>query len=182
MLEPLLVILLLFLFPLQGVIGWWGILAVLLLIIPGAIAMKIGAPYVPTPKRIVDRMFTLAKIRPGEKVVDLGCGDGKLVFKANALGALAEGWELSVPTYAVAKLRSLFHPRSRIRFGNFWHRSFPDADVVFCYLLPQTMQTFKNKIWPTLKPGCRVVSHAFKMEGIEPVAEDRGAILYVKHI
>ena len=42
-----------------------------------------GAPFVPTPSKVLQRMIELADIKPGEKVYDLGCGDGRLVIEAN---------------------------------------------------------------------------------------------------
>jgi len=49
-----------------------------------ALSQTPGAPYVPTPTAIVDRMLTLAKVGPGDYVVDLGSGDGRLVTTAVA--------------------------------------------------------------------------------------------------
>jgi len=125
-------------------------------------------------------MLRLARIKPGEMVYDLGCGDGRIVFAAQKAGAQAVGYELSAPTYLLAKLRSLAHPGSRIEYKNFWTQDYSKADVIFCYLLMSSMQTFKDKIWPNLKPGCRVVSHAFTMKGVTPEREEDGVILYVK--
>ncbi len=156
------------------------LIAAIALILPGVYAMKTGAPFVPTRERILRRMMDQAKIQPGQRVYDLGCGDGRFVFAAAAQGAEAVGFELSFPTWLVAKVRSLIHPGSSIRYGDFWKQDYRDADVVFCYLLTSTMQTFKDIIWPQLRPGCRVVSHAFMMKGVEPVKRDIDVVVYVK--
>jgi len=151
-----------------------------LLLAPGVYAMCTGAPFVPTSRSTMAKMFTLADIKPHERVYDLGCGDGRLVFEAAKKGAHATGYELSPPIYLSAKIRALFHPRSHIFYRDFWRQNIGDADVVFCYLLTDSMQTFKQKMWPTLKPGTRVVSHAFAMNGIEPVNQMGDVRLYVR--
>lgn len=155
------------------------VLAVIV-IIPGMYATWYGAPFVPTPRRLVRRMLALANIKPGETVYDLGCGDGRLVFAAAKLGANAIGYEFSVPTFLFAKLRSLFSPRTTIQMRDFWKQDYRDADVIFCYLLTETMVTFKTIVWPQLKPGCRVVSHTFSMKDITPIYKEEGVVVYEK--
>jgi SAM-dependent methyltransferase len=157
----------------------WLALA-LLVVVPGMYAMYTGAPFVPTPKGTLKRMLDAAKIKKGETVYDLGCGDGRIVRAAAARGARAVGYEFSVPTFVYARLLTLFRRNAEIRYGDFWKRDLRDADVVFCYLLTDTMRTFRQKIWPQLKPGCRVVSHAFKMKEIEPAFAEKSVIVYIK--
>lgn len=153
----------------------------LLFAIPGIWAMLGGAPFVPTSKKTMDTMFRLAAIRPKECVYDLGCGDGRFVRRAARMGAIATGYELSVPTFALAKLVTLpQNSRACIRCKNFWTQNYADADVIFCYLLQETMQKFERTIWPTLKPGCRVVSHNFSMNHVKPEEHENCVYLYVK--
>jgi len=170
-----------------ALLQWWSspwsylVAGILLLIcLPGILVMRGAAPFVTTSGQTMRSMLKLAAIRPGDRVFDLGCGDGRLVFAAAKAGAVAVGYEMSVPTYLIAKLRSTFHPRSHIHFGNLWHQRYDDADVLFCYFLKDTMQDFKLRIWPTLKPGCRVVSHAFLMEGIAAERREGDAVFYEK--
>lgn len=158
----------------------WPLIFALAVTLPGIYAMLRGAPFVPTMRATQERMFGLANIKNGETVYDLGCGDGRLVFAAAKKGARAIGYEFSVPTFVLAKLLSFFHARSSIRFANMWKQDYKNADVLFCYLLTDTMQTFKKVVWPQLKPGTRVVSHAFKMKGIEPSKTDHDVVLYIK--
>jgi cyclopropane fatty-acyl-phospholipid synthase-like methyltransferase len=179
MLEVILLLcVIIFLPPSEGNILWL-VLAVAI-IIPGAYATYTGAPFVPTSQKTLRKMIELAKIKKGEKVYDLGCGDGRLVFAAAKKGANAVGYEFSVPTFLWAKIRSLIYPRSSIQLRDFWKQNYKDADVIFCYLLTDTMQVFKKKVWPQLKPGTRVVSHAFRMKDIQPVKKEDGVVLYMK--
>lgn len=152
-----------------------------LLSLPGAWLLVTRAPpFVPTPKRILRAMLELAALKPGERAYDLGCGDGRIVFAAAKQGARAVGYELSIPTYFFAKCRSLLHRTSDIRYGNFWNQDYRNADVIFCYLLIGTMEALEQRIWPQLKPGARVVSHAFRLIGIPLAREKDGAYVYVK--
>lgn len=137
-------------------------------------------PFVPTPRRIAAIMLELAAIRPGEKMVDLGCGDGRLVIAAAKLGADAVGYELSIPTWFLAKVRAWRTPHARIECRNFWAQSFVDTDVILCYLLPSAMERLEREIWPQLKPGCRLISHAFKLPTVLPREQKGGVYAYIK--
>ncbi len=178
-LEILILLAVLFLLPRTPGNLIWIVIAIAI-IIPGTYANWKGAPFVPTTKRVMKTMFKLANIKKGEKVYDLGCGDGRIVFQAAKLKAKAVGYEFSIPTFLIAKFLSLFHKNATIQMRDFWSQDYKDADVIFCYLLTESMQTFKLVVWPQLKPGTRVISHAFKMKGIAPKKKEGTVVLYVK--
>lgn len=181
MLEALLIICAFVLLQWQPFAGSSIIAGILVwLCLPGILVMRGAAPFVTTPAATVRSMLRLAALRPGETAIDLGCGDGRIVIAAAEAGALATGYELSVPGYLLAKARSLFHARCTVRYGNLWRQDYRDADVLFCYFLQGTMLQFERSIWPTLKPGCRVVSHAFLMGSVPVSGRDGDAVLYVK--
>lgn len=130
-----------------------------------------GAPFVPTPSKVVNRMIELANIKPGQKVYDLGCGDGRLVIEANKKHqAKAVGIEISPLAYILARLRA-FASGADVTFilGNFMNYDISDADVVFCYLLEGHMQKLQDK-FRTLKKDCRIVCHQFEIPDWEPRA------------
>lgn len=137
-------------------------------------------PFVPTQPDTVRTMVEFAGIERGQRVYDLGCGDGRLLIAAARLGADAVGYELSVPTWMLAKLRTFRARNIRVRYGDFWKKTYGDADIVFCYLLPSAMQKFERVIWPTLPSGCRVVSHLFPLPGVKAERRDNGVMLYVR--
>lgn len=184
MLEIFLLLALVLFLPALGAGPWvmlaafcaWGLVS-----LPGAWMLFRGAPpLVPTSSGTIRTMLDLADVRPGDRVYDVGCGDGRIVFAAAARGADATGYELSVPAFLLAWVRSLFHARSRIRYANFWKKDFADADVVCCYLLIGAMADFKEVVWPRLKPGTRVVSHSFTLPGVKASAQREGVYLYVR--
>jgi SAM-dependent methyltransferase len=128
-----------------------------------------GAPFVPTPSRVLRRMMELADIKPGDKVYDLGCGDGRLVIAASKkYQARAVGIEISPLAYILARLRA-FASGANVTFilGNFLDYDISDADVVFCCLLEGHMKKLQDK-FKTLKRDCRIVCHQFEIPGWEP--------------
>jgi len=130
-----------------------------------------GAPFVPTPFKVLYRMIELADIKPGEKVYDLGCGDGRLVIEANRkYEARAVGIEISPLAYVLARLRAVASGADvTLILGNFMNYDISDADVVFCYLLEGPMQKLQDK-FRTLKKDCRIVCHQFEIPDWEPRA------------
>ena len=149
-----------------------AIMAVIL--IPTLMALLWGAPWVPTPKDRVRKMLELAKIKPGEKLYDLGCGDGRLVHLASKkYQSQAIGLELSPVIYVAAKLLQpwhfLFGSRAKIKFRNMFNVDLKNADVIVCYLMPHAMQRMNKKFKKELKKGTRVISYAFEMPEWEPI-------------
>ena len=151
-----------------------------LLVIPGLYGAFTSGPFVPSAKKRHKMMMELAKITKKDIVYDLGCGDGRLVFSAAKLAKSAIGYDISIPLVIYGKFLSLFIPRSSIRFGNIWKQDYSDATVVFCYLLPTAMKKFHKDVWPTLKPGTRVLSNAFAMHELKPLKEEDKIFLYLK--
>lgn len=156
-------------------------LVVLLMCIPlFRMFLAKAPPYVPTRHWRVQKMLELADVKKGERVYDLGCGDGRIVRAAAERGAIAEGCELSIPTFVVAKVLSIGKKNVTIKYEDFWKKDYKDADVIFCFLLKDLMVDFQEKIWSQLKPGARVVSHAFRMPGVKPEKEEHNLMMYKK--
>ena len=130
--------------------------------------------FVPTPHEVVDKMLELADVRPGEIVYDLGCGDGRIpVAAAKKFGVKAWGFDInpirvkeSLETVAKNNVKHLV----TIKQADVFELDLRKADVITLYLLPQ----LNVKLIPQLdklKPGCRIVSHDFNMEGVRPKKE-----------
>ena len=131
--------------------------------------------YVPTPQEVVDRMLQLADVRPGEVVYDLGCGDGRIpVSAAKKFGVKTWGFDInpvrvreSIENAKKAKVEHLV----TIKLQDIFELDLSKADVITLYLLPQ----LNVKLIPQLdklKPGCRIVSHDFNMDGVRPKREE----------
>ncbi len=128
-----------------------------------------GAPFVPSSRKRAEKMMEFARIRKGEKVYDLGCGDGRLVFMAAKKGAVAEGFEVSPVVYFWAKVKKFFGKHGgKITRADFWDMKFEDADVIFLYLFPGLVARFEKEVWSRLKKGTRVISNGFPFPNITP--------------
>jgi SAM-dependent methyltransferase len=159
----------LYLMPPQTLNIYTGPLMILLLI-PTIMALINGAPFVPTPMDAVERILLLAKIKSGEKVYDIGCGDGRMVYlAAKEYGADATGFELSPLVYVIARIRHFFwRSKAKIHFANFKRRDLSGADVIVCYLLPETLTRLQEKLDKEVKKGARIISYAFPIGNWTP--------------
>jgi SAM-dependent methyltransferase len=142
-----------------------------------------GAPWLPTSRKHVRRMLTLAGVQPGEVVYDLGSGDGRVLFIATReFGARAVGIELDPLRYLWTQVRiTLLGLQGQVRVirGNFFTQDISEADVVTVYLLPKTNIRLRRKLWDELHPGARIVSSVFIFPGIAPAHIDKEAHLYL---
>ncbi len=150
----------------------WSFLVVAAILYPTLAALINGAPFVPTPMGAVEKMIKAAKLKKGDKVYDIGCGDGRIVHHASRDHEVnATGFELSPFVFLLARVRKIFwKSKARIVFGDFKKHDFSDADVIFCYLLPDTLAKLESKLSHELKKGARVISYAFP---ISPWKEER---------
>ncbi len=130
----------------------------------------LGAPFVPTPKKTMQKMFKQAKVKPGQVVYDLGCGDGRFIrTAAREHQAKAIGIELNPFLYLYTKIRSWNKKDETILCNDFSKVNLSDADVVICYLLPKTMAKIENKLDSELKKGAKIISHGFKFKTWKPI-------------
>jgi 16S rRNA A1518/A1519 N6-dimethyltransferase RsmA/KsgA/DIM1 with predicted DNA glycosylase/AP lyase activity len=140
------------------------------------------APYYPTPPSIVQKMLEIAGLIKGEKMFDLGSGDGRIVMMAaSKFKAEATGVELdeSLARQSSEELRRKgLDKTSRIIQGDILKQDYSSADVITAYLLPKAMQLVRPILEKQLKKGARVVAHDFELAGWKPekteVIEDDG--------
>ena len=127
-----------------------------------------GAPYVPTPTAIVDRMLTLAKVGPGDYVIDLGSGDGRLVTTAVAKYKARGGLGVDLDGKLVKEANenaARAGVADRVKFveGDLFKADVGDASVVTLYLMPGMLADVEKKLARELKPGTRVISHDYPL-------------------
>ncbi|MCC7080037.1 MAG: class I SAM-dependent methyltransferase [Burkholderiales bacterium] len=136
---------------------------------------KVGQPgkdviWVPTPESLVERMLDMAKVTPKDFLVDLGSGDGRTVIAAAKRGVKALGIEYNPDMVELSRAnaeRAGVGGRASFVHGDVFQTDFSKATVVTMYLL----SSLNLKLRPTLlnmKPGTRLVSHAFNMGDWSP--------------
>ena len=151
--------------------GWRYHLSMLRLL---ALATAIGlvipaqslAPYVPTPEDVVERMLNLAGVKAGDVVYDLGCGDGRIPIAAAKRGARGVGVDIdpvrireSNENAKKAGVTALVE----FRLQDAMTVDVSPATVVTLYLLSSSNAKLRPILTSQLKPGARIVSHAFSM-------------------
>jgi SAM-dependent methyltransferase len=124
------------------------------------------APYFPTPETIVDKMLELGGLRPGEKMYDLGSGDGRIVIMAaRKYKADATGVELDESLYKQSseRIKTLgLAPTARIIHGDLLQQDYSSSDLLTIYLLPVAIDKVTPIFEKQLKKGARVVAHDFE--------------------
>lgn len=141
-------------------------------------------PYVPTPPPIVEAMLKLGKIQPSDFVIDLGCGDGRIVvMAAEKFGARGMGFDLNPHRIAEAKENAKkANVEDRVEFveKNLFEADVSKATLVTLYLLPDVNLRLRPKLLRELRTGARIVSHSFDMGDWKPdrKIEVNGKTLY----
>ncbi len=140
----------------------------------GSPAREPDVDFVPTPHKVVREMLRLARVTAADTVYDLGCGDGRiLITAAGTVGARGRGFELDPFMAEEARLNAEKAKVSHlvtIEERDIFTVDLSSASVVALYLLPE----INVKLLPQLgrlRPGARVVSHDFGIEGYPPDAE-----------
>lgn len=132
----------------------------------------VTVPFVPTPHEVAKKTLEIAGLKPGETLVDLGCGDGRvLIIGARDFGAKAVGIEARSDLVLKAALnvsKAGLEDRVLIVQGDFFKLNLSFADVVFMYLLSSVNERLRPKLESELKKGARVVSHDFEVRGWKP--------------
>jgi SAM-dependent methyltransferase len=129
-------------------------------------------------------MLEMAGVKKGDKVYDLGCGDGRIVVTAaKKYGATGVGVDIDPQRIAESNDNAKsagVADKVKFEIKDLFTMDFHDADVLAMYLLPQVNLRLRPKILSDMKPGSRVVSHEFDMEDWKADAEDEveGSLIY----
>jgi tRNA A58 N-methylase Trm61 len=130
------------------------------------------APFVATPTPVVRQMLILAELKPGERLYDLGSGDGRaVIMAAKDFGAKSMGVELreDLVKRALSNIHELgLETKAQILQNDIFKVNLSQADVVFLYLTTSANEKVKPKLETELKPGARIVSHDYEILGWKP--------------
>jgi SAM-dependent methyltransferase len=160
---------------------WWQLvlLSALLVSLMFGYVLLFGAPYLPTTKAQIDAALRLAGLPKGGILIDLGCGDGRILIAAAEAGYMAVGYELNPLLFAICWLRTRrLRTKIKLIYGDFWHAKWPAADAVYVFLLGRLMDKLERKIRAEGLSQIKIVSFAFRFNDLEPLASDHGVYLY----
>ena len=157
----------------------WLLLVGLAILACFSFVLLFGAPYLPTLTPQVETALQLANLMPGQTMIELGCGDGKVLIAAAQTGVHAVGYELNPILAAIAWYRTRkFKGSVRVVWGNFWNKPWPEAEAIFTFLHPRLMKKLDTKIVQSSMQNVKLVSFAFTIPDREPVDEKNGVFLY----
>jgi SAM-dependent methyltransferase len=144
-----------------------------LLILAGDTGAQRLAPIYPTPETIVQRMLQLGKLQAGERMCDLGSGDGRIVIAAaQRFHANSTGIEIDPILFreSTARIRKLgLSKTARVINGDLQKQRYSSYDLITVYLLPESNNLIQPMLERDLKKGSRIVSHDFAFENWRPV-------------
>lgn len=162
----------------------WIFLLVVFLVLGFGLVVFVGAPYVPTLRKQVDEAFELLDLKPGQTLVELGSGDGRLLRAAAERGVYAIGYELNPILVVYSMWRHVKYRRFiTVHWGSYWRKPLPVTDGIYVFLLQKYMKKLDTKIeqdkqkWHPSKP-VKLVSFAFEIPDKKPLRERDGLRLY----
>lgn len=161
-----------------------------------AIDLFLDLPYVATKKEKIKTIIKLAQIGRGDTVIDLGSGDGRLLFAAAGKGAKSIGYEINpfliIFTRIGARIKDLDHSRSAprnsrahsgsvmVKRQNLWKADLKVADVIFVYGRRKDMQKFEAFVFQNAKKGTRIIVNTNPFPSKKPQKSENNIFLYYK--
>jgi hypothetical protein len=159
----------------------WLLLIILVLLF--GFVVLFGAPYLPTQKRQIEAALELLNLKKGQTLLELGCGDGRVLKAAAKQGIRGVGYEINPVLVIAAKLYTYnYRDTVSIKWGNYWTATWPEAEGVYVFLLDKYMKKLEKKLlkekagWSV--SSIKLASYTFKMPGKKPSKEAHGIFLY----
>lgn len=142
-----------------------------------------GAIYLPTKKKTSQKMIELLQIKPGEKALDIGSGDGRLVIAMARSGAIAHGYEIN-PFLVIISRFNIYNAglknKAFVHWKNFWLEDFSGFDIVTLFGIDFAMPKLEEKLKKELKNDARIASFAFAFPNWQYDKKEYGIFFYKK--
>lgn len=141
-----------------------------------------GAIYFPSSDASVKTILKLAQVKSGEKAVDIGSGDGRIVRALAKVGAEAYGYEINLllVIWSWWQTKKAALNNTHFRWANLWLTNFSSYQVVTIFGMNYMMRDLEKKLLRELKPGARVVCNSFPFPTWKPTRKIDSVYLYEK--
>src|SRR3989338_8441711 len=140
-----------------------------------------GAVFVPIHESKIEIILRQAQVQPGQKIADLGSGDGRIVIAFARAGAEAHGFEINplLVWWSRRKIRKArLGDRAFIHFHSFWPANLSEFNIVTVFGIDYIMKRLGKKLRRELKPGAKVISFAFPIPDWQEERKERGVYVY----
>lgn len=136
-----------------------------------------------SPEDKIKQIIEFAKIEAGQKAIDLGSGEGRVVVALAKAGAIAYGCEVNPFLVAKSKNKIKQEGLSATAFitaENLWKKDLSDFDIVVVYPMRHMLKMLEKKFERELKPGTKVISNGFSFPTWRPEKSKNNVYLYIK--
>lgn len=142
--------------------------------------LVVGPPYLPTLSKQVATALDMLDLKRGQTLLELGCGDGKVLIAAAQRGLQVTGIELNPLLVLLCKLRTWrYRQQVKVIWGNYWSTAvWPAADGIFGFVLPKYMTKLDSTIIAWHRKPVRLASFAFEIPDKPKYQENNGVFLY----
>lgn len=136
-----------------------------LLLLAALVAGISGAPWVPARRRDIAPLQKelKLKLKPGSRVYELGCGEGRLVKALSQQGYRVTGYEINPLLWLIAYLRCFGLKNVQVKLGDLWKADLRQTDAVVAFLVPRTMPRLESKAQKEMIKGSVLVSYVFEL-------------------
>jgi len=157
----------------------WLLLVILAVVCLFGMVVLFGAPYLPTLSVQTELGLDMLGLKPGQTLLELGSGDGRVLRVAAKRGLQVIGYELNPLLVIISYIVTWKYRRQvKIIWGNYWLKNWPQADGIYVFLLNKYMPKLDTKIVQQYGKNVKLVSFAFKIPGRKPVKAEKGIFLY----
>jgi SAM-dependent methyltransferase len=158
---------------------------ILVVILCFGAVLLVGPPYLPTLTLQMNQALDMLDLKPGQTMIELGCGDGKVLIAAAQRGWKVVGIELNPLLVVVCKARTWrYRKLVTVYWGNYWNLDlWPRAEGIFGFVLPRYMRKLDETILAWQKGSrknnkVKLASFAFAIPGKRVIKEEKGVFLY----
>jgi len=144
-----------------------------------AFVLLFGAPYLPTLKKQRLQALKILQLRSGQTLLELGCGDGRLLNTAAQLGIKSVGYELNPMLVIIAKIVTFRNRKLvKVKWANFWETDWPDCDGIYVFLIDRFMAKLDIYVQKQSRGPVKLLSYGFQIPGKKVFKKQAGFYLY----